>query len=411
VKKQIFKSGVVLFTGALCSLSTGAEIQFTKYQVDPTFVSEGVAIADINKDGRTDIIAGDYWYETVKLGEWRRHPFRQPRDRYDGANDGRYDGTKGYSNSFADFAEDLNGDGWVDAIIVEFPGEPFHWYENPRGESGLWKEHEIWRSACNETPIFTDLFGDGKRGVVLGYQPEGQMGYFRPGADPTKVWEPLAISAPKSPGTVRFWHGLGVGDVNQDGRNDVIINVGWWEQPAGRKAGPWKFHPLALDPPKRAPSDPTREDPACADIYVYDVDGDGDNDFISSSAHKYGVWWFEQVAGDGEPKFVPHVIKDDVSQSHALHLVDMNGDGIKDLVTGKRYFAHQGGDPGEYEPAVLYWLELQRVSGKPKFIMHQIDDNSGHGTQFVVDDFNGDRLPDVVTSNKKGTHVFIQKRS
>lgn len=406
---------VTIVTGLFGVATRGGDISFQKLQVDETFFSEGVAIADVNKDGKIDILAGDVWYETVSIGpsvgEWKRHALRKAKDRYDGKDDGKYDYSRGYSNSFADFAQDLNGDGWVDLIVVEFPGEPFHWYENPKGEDRLWTEHEIWRSGCNETPICVDLFGDGKPGVVLGYQPEGQMGYFRPGANAAKVWEPLAISVEKSPGTVRFWHGLGVGDVNQDGRNDVIINVGWWEQPAKPGKGPWTFHPLSLTPPKRTPADPAREDPSCADIYAYDVDGDGDNDFLCSSAHKYGVWWFERVNAASGPTYVPHVIRDDVSQSHAMHLVDMNGDGLKDIVTGKRYWAHQGGDPGEREPVLLYWMELKRENGKPKFIPHQIDDNSGHGTQFVVDDFNGDSLPDVVTSNKKGTNVFLQRRA
>ena len=395
---------LVLFALALAVplAASAGEISFRKHRVDPTFHSEGVAIGDIDHDGKKDIFAGDVWYRTSGIGDWKRNEFRKPK--------AQYDGSKGYSNSFANFANDVNGDGWVDVIVVGFPGAPFHWYENPRGESGHWKEHEIWRSACNETPAYADLLGDGKLGVVLGYQPEGQMGFFRPTSDPTGIWEPLAISKEKSPGTVRFWHGLGVGDLNQDGRNDVVIHAGWWEQPENPSSTPWTFHPLALHPPKQKPSDPAREDPSCADIHVYDVDGDGDNDLLSSSAHKYGVWWYENTGSAERPTFTPHVIRDDVSQSHALHLVDINGDGLKDLVTGKRYFAHQGHDPGGKDPAVLYWLELRRENGKPKFIPHPIDDDSGHGTQFVVADFDDDGLLDIVTSNKKGTHVFVQER-
>lgn len=388
---------------AIVLLGSGQEISFTKYQLDPTFWSEGVAIADVNRDGKMDVIAGDVWYETKELGEWVRHELRKPR--------GVYDGTKGYSNSFANFAWDVNQDGWTDVIIVGFPGEAFHWYENPKGEPGHWKEHYIWRSACNETPIFTDLLGDGKPGVILGYKPEGQIGYFRPGSDPTKPWEPLAISKPDSPGTERYWHGLGAGDVNNDGRNDVIINVGWWEQPEDPVKTPWTFHPLELNPPKKTPSDPVREDRACADIHVHDVDGDGDNDLISSSAHKYGIWWFENIGDNGEVKVRPHTIRDDFSQTHALHLVDINGDGKKDLVTGKRYFAHQGNDPGGREPVVFYWIEIQKgEQGKVEFTSHLIAEGVGHGTQFTIADFNGDGLLDIISSNKKGTHVLIQKR-
>jgi hypothetical protein len=104
-----------------------------------------------------------------------------------------------------------------------------------------------------------------------------------------------------------------------------------------------------------------------------------------------------------------HVIFKEFSQPHAIRLVDINGDGVKDLVAGKRYFAHMGKDPGEYEPAVLYWFELRRPqSGKAEFIPHKIDDDSGVGTQFEIADMNGDGKPDIAASNKKGVHVFLE---
>jgi hypothetical protein len=144
-------------------------------------------------------------------------------------------------------------------------------------------------------------------------------------------------------------------------------------------------------------------------MLVYDVDGDGDSDVISSSAHNYGIWWFEQLPpGDGS-QFKQHVIYDKLSQPHAIRLVDINGDGLKDLVTGKRYYAHQGKDPGGKEPAVLCWFELRRPKkDKVEYILHKIDDNSGVGTQFEVTHMNNDGKWDIVTSNKKGVHVFLQ---
>lgn len=412
---QVWRIRGWVWAGLFLSLAgaSAGDISFQKYRVDPEFWSEGVAIGDVNRDGKMDVFAGDLWYETVEMGVWKRHEVRKPTGAPKNPKDPNsspYDGTKGYSQSFANFARDINGDGWVDVILVGFPGAPFHWYENPQGKPGHWKAHMIWRSACNETPIMADLFGDGKPGIVLAYQPESKIGYFRPGPDPTKLWEPVAISDKTTKGTHQYSHGLGTGDVNKDGRDDVIINEGWWEQPATRDGSPWTFHAVNFFPPKRKPADPVRENPACADMFAYDVDGDGDNDILCSSAHMYGVWWHEQLQGTGAPKFIPHMIRDDISQSHALHLVDINGDGIKDLVTGKRFFAHQGHDPGGKEPVHLYWIEIQRQQGKPKFIPHQIDVGAGHGTQFVVADFNGDQWLDIVTSNKKGTHVFIQRR-
>jgi hypothetical protein len=380
--------------GAPASPDTGADnITWKKTQVDKVFRSEGVAVADVNKDGKLDIIAGDVWYEAP---DWKMHEIRKPGNYGDGAN--------GYSQSFACFVDDINGDGWPDVIVIGFPGRPCHWYENPQGQPGHWKEHVIWRSACNETPQYVDLFGDGKKKLIMATQPEGQMCWFAPGKDPTKPWDmhPISVASTKEkkvPGTDVYSHGLGVGDVNGDGRLDVICTGGWWEQPAQDDGKPWRFHPANLGEP-------------CADMYVYDMTGSGKGDVISSSAHQYGIWWHEQKqTGAGEPAFVRHdLFPRLVSQTHALNLVDINGDGLKDLVTGKRWWAHgPKGDADPNAPPTLYWFEAKRgTEGKVSFVPHVIDSDSGIGTQFVVTDINGDKLPDIVISNKKGVFVFEQ---
>jgi hypothetical protein len=326
---------------------------------------------------------------------------------------GKYDGLKGYSHSFACFADDFNGDGWPDLIVIDFPGAPCYWFENPQGAGGHWKKHTIGPSACNESPQYADLFGTGKRVLIMGAQPkgqehQGQMAYFTPGSDPTALWEMHPISEPSAPGkeipgTFRFSHGLGVGDVNGDGRLDVICTGGWWEQPTpGERAAdkPWKFHPADLGPD-------------CSDMYAYDIDGDGKADVVSSSAHKFGIWWHQQKPGEGgSPSFLLHdLFAKLVSETHALNVIDVNGDGQKDLITGKRIWSHGRAEPGADQPAMLFWFEAKKGSdGVVTFTPHAIDDDSGVGTQFVVLDVNGDKLPDVVVSNKKGTFVFEQVR-
>ncbi len=369
--------------------ASARDVRFKKIVVDTTFRSEGVAVGDINHDGKIDIFAGDVWYSAA---DWKMDEIRPV---------GQYDGSKSYSQCFANFAQDVNGDGWVDSIIIGYPGEPCRWYENPKNKSGHWKERQVVKSACNETPLFVDLLGSGRPVLVFAVRPKGLMAWFNQPTDLNDQWDMHVIAGPDAPGTKRYSHGLGVGDVNRDGRNDVIVKEGWWQAPEDRTKSNWKFHPAKLGPD-------------CADMLVYDVDGDGDSDVITSSAHNYGIWWFESAAGppsggaDGS-QFKQHLISKEFSQTHAIRLVDMNGDGIKDLVTGKRYFAHQGKDPGGHEPAVLYWFELRRLKkGKIEYIPHKIDDNSGVGTQFVVADINADSKPDIVTSNKKGVHVFLQ---
>src|SRR5262245_59529561 len=256
-----------------------------KTVLDRAFRSEGVAVADVNRDGKMDVLNGEVWYEAP---DWKPHEIRKP---------GNYgDGAAAYSQSFACWADDVNRDGWPDLIVVGFPGAPCHWFQNPKGASGHWKQHEIWHSACNETPQYVDLFGTGKRVLVMAWQPkgkdnQGQMAWFEPGAVSTDPWVMHPISAPSEPGkpvpgTFRFSHGMGVGDVNGDGRLDVIVTGGWWEQPAKVEDTPWTFHPAALGPD-------------CADLYAADVDGDGKADILSSSAHNYGIWAHLQRPGTG----------------------------------------------------------------------------------------------------------------
>jgi hypothetical protein len=91
-------------------------------------------------------------------------------------------------------------------------------------------------------------------------------------------------------------------------------------------------------------------------------------------------------------------------------LADINGDGLKDFVTGKRYYAHCGRDKGADDPAVLYWYELARKDGRPVWTRRTIDNDSGAGLNFEVIDIDDDGLLDVVIANKKGTSYFRQVR-
>ena len=362
-------------------------VQFTKQHLWQDFISEGVAVGDVNNDGQKDILAGAYWFEAP---DWTPHEMRTPQT---------FDYTTGYSDSFLNFAMDVNQDGWVDFIRIDFPGEGAYWYENPKGKDTPWEEYVIDTNACNESPMMADVDGNGKMDLVFGNEPSGEMMWFRApenGNDPS--WQPLAISTQKSPGTQKFSHGLGFGDVNGDGRNDIIIREGWWEAPENPQDVPWTFHEAAFGEP-------------CSQMYAYDFDADGDNDIIAASAHDYGIWWYEQAQGeDGQPVFTTHLIEDSFSQTHGVALTDMNADGLPDLVTGKRYFAHQGKDPGGLEPAVIYWFELQRdANNHPTWTKHLIDDNSGVGLQVITEDMNEDGKPDIVISNKKGVFYFEQE--
>ena len=377
--------------------ANGGEVRFKKIVLDTTFRSEGVAVADVNHDGKLDILAGDVWYEAP---DWKMHELRPV---------GNYNPAKGYSKCFEQFAVDVNGDGWMDTLVIGMPGGPALWYENPQNKPGHWKEHVLCKSACNETPLCVDLAGNGQRVPIFGFQPEGVLAWFGVPKDLDKPWDVHPISGTNYVGAARFAHGLGVGDINGDGRLDVLFTNGWWEAPKDRAETPWKFHPAKLGP-------------HCADMIVYDVNGDGLADVITSSAHDYGMWWFEQKkTGDnvefeqheifGKPKAEPYAEGEfrPFSEAHSLVMADINGDGLPDLVTGKRWYAHNGGDPGGKEAAVLYWFEQKRNGKDVQWVPHKMDDDSGIGTQFVVQDINGDGKLDIIISNKKGVFIFMQK--
>ena len=153
-------------------------------------------------------------------------------------------------------------------------------------------------------------------------------------------------------------------------------------------------------------------------MLVYDVNGDGLNDVITSlDAHGYGLAWYEQVKEDGKINFRKHLILNPnpapneygirFSQLHSVDLVDMDGDGLKDIITGKRFWAH--GPEGDVEPnapAVLYWFKLVREGKNARFIPYQIDSDSGIGTQVMAGFISNQKYPDVVVGNKKGAFIF-----
>lgn len=366
-----------------------AKVTFKRTQLDAAFRSEGVAVADFNGDGRKDIAAGSVYYAGP---DWKMHSIREEPKEFS---------IEQYSDAFCCFADDCNRDGRVDLVVVDIPAMPTWWFENPGASGGPWRQHVGIPVTNNESPIFVDLTGDGQREMVCGYSPDPNqpdspdryMVYGVPGEKPDQPWPLVRFSAAAAPGSLRFYHGLGAGDVNGDGRDDVLTKEGWFEAPADRTQGPWPFRQANLG-----------ED--CAHIHAYDFDGDGDNDVLSSSAHRYGIWWHEQTPEGWKT----HTIADDFSQTHAVCLADIDGDGLMDFVTGKRFWAHMGRDPGEREPALLVWFKLSRENGRPVWTRHQIDDNSGVGTQFEVTDVNGDGLLDIAVSNKKGVYYFEQAR-
>jgi hypothetical protein len=367
---------------------------FRMQRVNDFFYSWGAAAGDINRDGVPDVIAGPFYFLGPEYTE--RHAFTSART---------YSPATNFPQGMVYFPYDFTGDGWTDILVVD--SRPIYLFVNPKGESRRWDRYNVVPSATSEIELFRDIDGDGKPEVLF-TGPGAVMAYAKPdSADPTRPWKVHTVSEPGVAGP----HGMGIGDVNGDGRMDIVNSRGWWEQPAsGSSEGTWKFHPESFGT-------------GGAEMGIYDVNGDGLNDVVTAiSAHGWGLAWFEQKRDSKKTiSFVRHDIAGDFStknagnvtfsEPHAAAFADLDGDGVPDMVVGKRLYSHLEShlDPNSYGPAVLYWYRTVRNSKAPggaEFVPELIDNRSGVGSQFVVKDLNGDGTPDIVISCAKGTFIF-----
>lgn len=372
----------------------GSLHSFRKITLSTEFTCEGASYGDFNRDGVRDVVAPPFWYEGP--GFSARHQIYPPVV---------FD-PKGYSDCFFAFVRDLNGDGWEDILVVGFPGQAAAWLENPGppGQSETdWVRHVVFDVVDNESPSFIDLTGDGLPELV--FNTGGRLGWAAPDwAAPALPWTFHALSPPGNLGA--FTHGLGVGDVDGDGRSDVLEATGWWRQPASLAGDPiWERRTQSFGQ-------------GGAQMLVGDVDGDGDADVITSlAAHGSGLAWYEQPT-DAAGAFTQHLIVPPeeggggitLHEPHALAVDDIDGDGQQDIVTGERFWGHvPAGDPDFAAPARLYWFQLIRDAAGAHHVPHLIDDASGVGTQVVVGDVTADGLPDIVVANKKGAFILVHE--
>lgn len=380
--------------------------RFTAEQISSFYYGWSTAGADFTRDGNIDIVYGPFYYVGPNFTE--RRIYRAGR---------QYNPSTEYAPDMVNLAGDFNGDGWADILASEMQGgRPMDLYINPKGENRRWDKVRVLPTISSENVLKTDLDKDGKPEFL--FAGGGVYNWAHPDpANPLATWKSNPISVQGQPAVMP--HGLGVGDVNSDGRLDVVVPTGWFEQPAaGITASPWTFHPVVF-------GDNVTFGNGGGEVGVYDVNGDGLTDVVMGQAHNWGIYWYEQKKSPaGEVTFVQHPITVNFStqnagnivlaESHAQRIVDMNGDKIPDFVTGKRYWSHlenyNGPDP--YGPALVVIYRTVRDKAAPggaRFVPEVVHNKSGIGSSFEVMDINKDNVPDISTAGAYGAFVFLSK--
>jgi hypothetical protein len=377
-------------------------VAFRKIVLTDKYYCDGINFGDFNQDGAKDIVAGPFWWEGP--GFEQRHAFYPPVEHEPAASP---------TNSMFSFVYDFNQDGWDDILVIgRVHMHSAYWYENPAGETDdHWAKHYVFERIQGENPPFGDLTGDGKPELICHW--EGPCGYVSPDWDnPSEPWSfhPLTEIGEYD----RFYHGEGIGDIDGDGLNDLVLNDGWWKNPGEESNNSvWESHPFRFS---------GRRARGGAQMPIYDIDGDGYNDVVSAiDSHGWGFSWYEQIQEDGgRISFLEHKLMGDrteidqygvaFTQPHAIDVADIDGDGLQDIVVGKRLWAH--GPDGDIEPnesPVVYWFRLTRDNNGASFTPYLIDDESGVGLQIVGQDVTNDGRCDILTVSKLGVFLFIQE--
>ena len=374
---------------------------FRLQRLNDFYYAWSATAADVNRDGVLDVVAGPHYF----LGP----DYRVSREIYVSRI---YNPGAEYTAAAMNIAHDYTGDGFPDVVVSE--GRSFVMYVNPGNELRRWDRYPAFANTA-EVVAFRDVTGDGAPDVIVLNGGMVSVATVNAAA-PTSPWTVHPVSGPGY--TVAAQHGLGAGDINGDGRVDVVTPYGWWEHPASGFAGPWPYHPVAFGRWPRAGASP-----GGGELRVADFNGDGLNDVVASlEAHGWGLAWFEQKrSAAGETSWVQHMIIDDlasknpggvaISEIHAITTADVDGDGITDVIAGKRLFSHLDSytDPDPHGDAALYVFRTvrdKRAPGGATFVPQLVHNRSGVGSMVQTGDLNKDGAVEILTATNRGTFIF-----
>lgn len=359
-----------------------------RWQIEPLALdaNEGCAIGDMDGDGKKDVVAGRNWYASPTFTP---RPLRTIED------------WNGYIQSNGDFLLDVNRDGRMDVVAGSFVPTELAWYQNP-GAEGLRLGHTWTRqlfvdtkASENEAQLMHDIDRDGIQDwIVNSWNNKNPLTIWRFVDNGNRDGKGSSYSLEqKVVGKSGNQHGMGVGDINGDGRDDVLLGHGWYEHPEKPWDQDWKFHA-------------NWNVQGSIPMIVVDLDRDGLNDILVGAGHDYGLFWWRQKGKnpDGSIDLEKKLIDNGFSQPHALAMADLDGDGLDEIITGKRYYAHNGGDPGGQDMPEIHAYSY--VDGK--FTKSPIEKGHvGIGLQVATGDLNGDGRIDIAVAGKSGTYALL----
>lgn len=345
---------------------------------------ESAGVFDVNNDGIPDIVSGAWWYAGPNFNKAYFIGDVRPEGEY--------------FDDFSTIPMDVNGDGYLDYITGGWWGNTLRWRENPGRPDQKWPEHIIAQTGNVETTRAWDIDGDGELECVPNTPNQ-----------PLTVYKLIKDANGKGIGQFAAYtiyggkqgHGLGFGDITGNGRGDFVLAHGWLEAPKDTWQGEWIYHP------------DFNFGTASIPILVVDVNGDGLNDLIVGKAHGYGLSWWEQcVDAAGNRSWREHPIDPYNAQYHEMHWVDIDGDGQPELVTGKRYRAHCGHDPGEFDDTGIYYFKWNGESFSKQVIDYgPARCGTGCGIMMAIADLRGTGRLDIVAPGKDGLYVFYNEGS